>query len=254
MKIIYILSVLIAISILGCSSGTLDDGLEAKKNADHVKAFKIYEPLALNGDAIAQAALGEIYYYGLQPDKESKWISGIPDYDLAIKWYSLSADQGNSEGQVGLAKMYYFGNGFEQDELKALELYLLAAKKENAEAFANLGFIKEHGGPLGFARIDSKDAMDLYRLAVKYGCNGDPRYWNGKPGCSEGIRGISRLYSRGLGVKQDMVTALMWSNLAHHHEEKEALSKNMTQEQIKEAAHLEYQCKARNVEGRYENC
>lgn len=41
----------------------------------------------------------------------------------AVKWFTLSADQGNPRGMFNLATMYKMGQGIETDYIKAFELY-----------------------------------------------------------------------------------------------------------------------------------
>lgn len=57
---------------------------------------------ANNGDAEAQNKLGKIYSDG---------NSTITDYEKAINYYKLSAEQGNLYAQHNLGVMYYFGQG-----------------------------------------------------------------------------------------------------------------------------------------------
>lgn len=57
---------------------------------------------ANNGDAEAQYNLGDIYYYGKSTNT---------DYEKAIYYYKLSAEQGNLYAQHNLGTMYYFGTG-----------------------------------------------------------------------------------------------------------------------------------------------
>ncbi|MFP6637066.1 MAG: sel1 repeat family protein, partial [Nitrospinaceae bacterium] len=55
-------------------------------------------PLAKQGEAKAQYLLGEAYLEG----------KGAPQkYDLALKWFRLAAEQGNSDAQGNLGVMYY---------------------------------------------------------------------------------------------------------------------------------------------------
>jgi hypothetical protein len=51
--------------------------------------------------------------------------------EMAFKWYTLSAEQGNEQAQVNLAKMYAEGRGIPQNNIEAIRLYTLAAKQGN---------------------------------------------------------------------------------------------------------------------------
>ena len=35
----------------------------------------------------------------------------VPDYKTALKWYTLSSEQGNALDQYNLGRLYYLGNG-----------------------------------------------------------------------------------------------------------------------------------------------
>jgi len=61
--------------------------------ADFKEAAKWYRAAAEQGDALAQANLGQLYFDG----------RGV-EFDLvqAYKWYKLSANQGNTIGNNGL--------------------------------------------------------------------------------------------------------------------------------------------------------
>jgi hypothetical protein len=45
------------------------------------------------------------------------------DYDKAVDYYRLSAEQENPDGLFGLGDCYYFGYGLEKDDQKAAEYY-----------------------------------------------------------------------------------------------------------------------------------
>ena len=60
--------------------------MEAYKKGDFANAIKEWILLGEDGDEKAQYFLGLIYYKG----------KGVPqDYKKALKWYTLSAEQGN---------------------------------------------------------------------------------------------------------------------------------------------------------------
>ena len=51
------------------------------------------------------------------------------DYEEAVKWYRLAAEQGNSRGQCALGKMYELGKGVKRNKKEALKWYCLAAEQ-----------------------------------------------------------------------------------------------------------------------------
>lgn len=65
-----------------------------------------------------------------------------PDIKEATKWFSISAENGNSDAQSVLALMYEKGNGVKQDMKKAAYWYGKAAKQGDIDA---INWIKSHG-------------------------------------------------------------------------------------------------------------
>ena len=61
------------------------------------------------------------------------------DYQEAMKWYRLSAEQGNAVSQAKLGWMYTKGEGANQDYQKAVKWYRLSAEQGNAIAQYNIG-------------------------------------------------------------------------------------------------------------------
>ena len=79
-KIVLVLLFIITYSF----TSTLEDGKLAYDNNDYIKAFKIYEELASNGNANAQYALGMMHQKG---------DGVIQDYKNAVYWYEKAAIQ-----------------------------------------------------------------------------------------------------------------------------------------------------------------
>ena len=84
-------------------------------------------PLALRGDAHAQAVLGFMYANG----------RGVPQsYDVAVDWYLQSAARGDPTGQYLLGLMYDKGFGVTQNVIfahKWLNLAAAHAPRQNRE-------------------------------------------------------------------------------------------------------------------------
>ena len=55
------------------------------------------------------------------------------------------AESGNAKDQLGLARMYYNGDGVTKDDAKAVEWYQKAAEQGNAFAQYNLGVMYDKG-------------------------------------------------------------------------------------------------------------
>ena len=96
------------------------DGLDAAQRQDYKTAYKLWLPLAEQGDADAQVLLGVMYDKG----------QGVPqDYKESIKWYRLSAEQGDAIAQYNLGVMYGKGQGVPQDYQEAGKWYRLSAEQ-----------------------------------------------------------------------------------------------------------------------------
>ena len=84
----------------------LEDARAAYERGDYVEALRLFRPLADQGDAPAQNALGVMYQNG----------RGVPqDYAETAKWYRKAAEQGVAEAQANLGFMYEAGQGVPQD-------------------------------------------------------------------------------------------------------------------------------------------
>lgn len=109
------------------------------------------------GDAEKQFVLGKVYYEG----------AGVPqDYNEAVKWFRLAADQGSVESQHMLGVMYDRGDGMPQDYSKATEWYREAADQGFAPAQYDLGsqYATGDGVPQNFS-----EAYVWFSLAASSG-------------------------------------------------------------------------------------
>ncbi len=94
----------------------------AYDRADYRTALQTWLEQAKQGNAEAQAYVGEIYEKGL----------GLPaDYKAAFVWYSRAAEQNNSRAQINLGYLYEKGLGVPRDMLKALNWYRRASGIED---------------------------------------------------------------------------------------------------------------------------
>jgi len=90
----------------------------AYDRANYRTALQTWLAQAKQGNAEAQAYVGEIYEKGL----------GLPaDYKTAFIWYSRSAEQNNSRAQINLGYLYEKGLGVPRDMVKALNWYRRAS-------------------------------------------------------------------------------------------------------------------------------
>ena len=71
---------------------------------------------------------------------------GVPQDDkTAVKWYTLSAEQGDADAQYNLGFMYRNGKGVPQDYKTAVKWYTLSAEQGIADAQNNLGAMYYQG-------------------------------------------------------------------------------------------------------------
>jgi len=73
----------------------------------------------------AQLNLGQMYSNGL---------GVLQDNKEAVKWYRLSAEQGDAIAQCNLGGMYNEGQGVPQDYKEAIKYFRLSAEQGNADA------------------------------------------------------------------------------------------------------------------------
>jgi TPR repeat protein len=130
MRACILCGLLIAITTLSVSSdvvfaGAFEDGLAAAQRGNYAIALQLWRPLAEQGNAQAQNALGAMYYNG-------KGVS--QDFKEAVKWYRLAAVQGYASAQLNLGAMYYEGQGVAEDFIRAYMWLSIAAAKGNANA------------------------------------------------------------------------------------------------------------------------
>ncbi|HHF3816987.1 TPA: tetratricopeptide repeat protein, partial [Haemophilus influenzae] len=105
-------------------------GLTAYEQSNYQTAFKLWLPLAEQGNAKAQYNLGVMYGNG----------RGVKqDYFKAVNWYRKAAEQGHADAQLNLGYMYEKGRGVKQDDFEAVKWYRQAAEQGHADAQFNLG-------------------------------------------------------------------------------------------------------------------
>jgi len=99
-----------------------DKAYEAKNYDD---AYRKYLRLARYlGDAEAQGKVGWLEERGLSLPS--------PNYEVAVHWYTKSAEQGYAMAQINLGMLYIRGEGVTQNSLEAYKWFYIA--EENGEA------------------------------------------------------------------------------------------------------------------------
>jgi len=131
--------------------------LRAEHGSNVDAAIGWYKKAADLGDALAQAALGDIF-------ADPKL--GRLDYGQAVDWYRKAADQGQRGGEFGLGTRYLLGQGVPQDLEEARRWLTPAANLGHPYAQFLLGKMLEagEGGP-----VDAAAAAKYYELAANSG-------------------------------------------------------------------------------------
>ena len=88
------------------------------------------------------------------------------DYETALRYYEVAAQEGNTTAQIMAAIFYYYGVGTEQSFEKAAEYYRLSADQNDPDALECLGYLYMNG--LGVEQ-STETALDLYRRAAALG-------------------------------------------------------------------------------------
>ena len=164
----------------------LEEGRAAISAGDYAKAMELLEPLADSGDAVAQNAMGVLYLQG--------W-SVASDPERAVRYFQLSAKQGNSKGSMNLAHAYRTGSGVNQSCIKALDLLMPYADNGNAEAQARVGMIYDSG-----CKDLAPDPKEAFRWYSKAAAQDDPY----------GLGNLAAMYGLGLGVDQNYPEAMRY--------------------------------------------
>jgi len=121
---------ILSLAFTPLSAQDFDKGVAAYEAGDYTTALQEWQPLAEQGDAVAQMILGSMYKSG----------EVIPqNYTEAVKWFLLAAEQGDVYGQLALGTMYSSGEGVPQNYSESMMWNSLAAKQGNAGAQFSLG-------------------------------------------------------------------------------------------------------------------
>jgi len=93
--------------------------------ADYPKAFKLFKPLAEQGDALSQFQVGMMIEQGQGAEV---------DFEAAYKWYMKAAEQGVADAYFALGQLYSRGLAVAQDPVRAYSWFDLAVRDGHAVA------------------------------------------------------------------------------------------------------------------------
>lgn len=124
----------------------------------------------------------------------AKAAYGKSDYRTALIGFTTAAQQGNSEAQVLLARMYEDGQGVRQNYGEAFRWYTRAAEHQNASPIAEYSVGRLYAEGHGVA-TNTAAALKWLHFASDHG-NGDASFYLGD------------MYYRGTGVQVDRYEAV----------------------------------------------
>jgi len=147
----------------------LQRGLDAYQQGDYATALAQFEPLAEQGDPVAQFSLGVMYDNG---------EGVIQDYEQAFAWFRRAAEQGHARAQGHLGRMYFLGRGVEEDLVQAYIWFNLAVAQGDdrfglSQKSRKLAEEKMTAEELEQAQEQSWDYMARYVEPFREGANGD---------------------------------------------------------------------------------
>ena len=120
-------------------AGPLEDARTAYLNRDFATAYKIFRPLADQGNAVAQTNLGVMYGGG----------EGVSQsFAEALKWFHKAADQGDAAAQYNLGLIYRDGKGVPRNYVLAYmwldlsaSLFLPSSYESRRSAYVARNFV-----------------------------------------------------------------------------------------------------------------
>jgi TPR repeat protein len=173
---------LILVILLG-SAGTswgadFGKGVVAYNNGDFETALQELIPLTEQRDAFAHKITAFAQFYmGLMYQNGE----GVPqDYETAIKWFTLAAEQGIANAQFNLGQIYRKGEGVPQDYETAIKWFTLAAGQST-----DFTTVLQEWGPSTSSEFEEQGSVNAQNA-------------------------LGEMYRNGEGVSQDYETAIKW--------------------------------------------
>ena len=116
----------------------------------------------------------------------------------SVEWYQKSAEQGDIEAQIQLAKMYERGHKVAKNKHEAFKWYTKAAKQGNVDAQFKLGCMYRNGNGV---EVNKQNAIYWYGLAASKG-HVKAQYY------------LGYMYDVGEGVTRNKLEAANWYRFA----------------------------------------
>ena len=148
------------------------------------------------------------------------------DYTKALEIWQSRAKQGDSSAQFNLALLYHFGLGVEKNINIAIFWYERSAANGASKAQNNLGHLLYEGKE---TKKNIPKAVHLFRLSSRQGS-------------ASAQLNLARAYSKGIGIKPDLLNGYIWMSMAEKsnlgdetekvRQEIEALAELLTEKQL----------------------
>ncbi|MDO5768847.1 MAG: tetratricopeptide repeat protein [Psychrobacter sp.] len=188
-------AILMTVIFTGCQSQPSSQSINQSQPllTDNVKVtsekptseFSRVKAKAEAGDKEAQYDLADMYFRGVGVEK---------NYQTAVKWFLVSAQQNYEYAQEMMAMVYYSGYGVPQDYGKAKQWLDLLISKNNPKAQNLLATMYTYGQGV---EQDNHKALTLFRQAANQGYK-------------EAQFNLGLAYEKGRGVEQDYEQAFHW--------------------------------------------
>lgn len=163
-----------------------DAGLQAMLKKDQAAAIAAWQKGASAGSSACQYALGLAAFNG----------EGLPkSAEQARRWFKLSADQGDVDGQAMLAVMYLYGEGGPVQLEQGLDLLRQSAVQGHAGSQAELGRRYRWGDGL------KQDNAQAYEWLLQAANRGRP----------EAMAQLGGMFSNGEGMPKNAQQANFWN-------------------------------------------
>jgi TPR repeat protein len=166
---------------------SMAEAASAVARGDYQAALAIWGPLAHAGVPRAQNNVGACFAEGMGVER---------DPALALRWLTLSAENGDPVGQRNLAAFHFKGDGIEQSDAEALRLYRLAAEQSDAPAQDMLSWMLLESG-------QESDRPEALRWALAAA----------EAGIATSMTRLGMIYHDALGVERDAALAAHWWRL-----------------------------------------
>lgn len=185
--------------------------------------------MAEQGDETAQVTLGGMYISG----------QGVTqDYQQAVKWLKLAAEQGNTEAAYNLGVFY---DTVEQNYPEAFKWYKIVAEQGDTDAQTNIGVMYE----LGQGVTQSyQEAFNWFEKAAKQGN-------------VTAQANLGKMYYLGNGVTKNLSKSYMWLVIAKLNDSMSvpgnnllAIEKEMSEAETEKAKAMVDKCQNSN----YQDC